>query len=92
LLPEDKVKERAILLRRYLYHLEWNWPNEVKTKVLNYLGLPQDYPIKLEELAKSLLDSQLEQLIRLSPVKDYYTFRGKYYTVRKGGVFEPHGS
>jgi len=32
-LPEDKVRERIILLRRYLYHLEWEWPNEVKEKI-----------------------------------------------------------
>jgi hypothetical protein len=27
-------------------------------------------------------------MIRLSPLKDYYSFRGKYYTVRKGGIFD----
>jgi len=87
-----RVKERALLLRRFLPHLEWDWPNEVKTKVSNYLGLPPNYSVRLEELAKTLTDTQLEHLIWLSPVKDYYTFRGKYYTVRKGGIFELHGS
>ncbi|RSN78395.1 hypothetical protein [Candidatus Methanodesulfokora washburnensis] len=91
-IPSDKIKERVLLLRRFLYHIEWDWPNEVKTRVLEFLGRTQDKFVNLEELAKSLTDAQLERLIWLSPVKDYYTFRGKYYTVRKGGVFEPHGS
>ena len=89
---EDKIRERILLLRRFLYHLEWDWPNEVKTKVLGYLGLPQTQSVNLEDLVKKLSDAQLERLIQLSPVKDYYTFRGKHYTVRKGGIFEPHGS
>ena len=80
------------MLRRFLYHVEWEWPNEVKTRVLDYLGLPQNQHISLEELAERLTDAQLERLIQLSPVKDYYTFRGRYYTVRKGGVFEPYSS
>ncbi len=88
----DKIKERVLLLKRFLYHLEWDWSNEVKTKVLSYLGLPHNYSVRLEELAKTLTDAQLEHLIWLSPVKDYYTFRGKYYTVGEGGIFEPHGS
>jgi hypothetical protein len=92
LLSDDKLRERALLLKRFLYHLEWDWPNDVKTKVLAFLGRrPEEY-LSFEELARSLSDSQLERLIWMSPVKDYYTFRGKYYTVRKGGVFESHGS
>jgi hypothetical protein len=31
-------------------------------------------------------------MIHLSPYKDFYSFRGKYYTVRKGGIFEHRGS
>ena len=27
-------------------------------------------------------------MIQLSPLKDYYSFRGKYYTVRRGGIFD----
>jgi hypothetical protein len=70
-LPEDKVRERILLLKRFLYHLEWDWPNEVKTKVSDYLNLPQNQPIGLEELARNLTDAQLEHLIQFSPVKDY---------------------
>jgi len=97
LLPEDKFRERVILLRRFLPHLEWTWPNEVKSKVVEYLkniGLDISItePVKIEALVKILSDGQLEHLIQLSPLKDYYTFRGKYYTVRKGGIFEPYGA
>jgi hypothetical protein len=91
-LLDDKFRERVLLLKRFLYHLEWNWPNEVKTNVLAFLGRQPDEHVSFEELARSLTDAQLERLIWMSPVKDHYTFRGKYYTVRKGGVFEPHGS
>jgi len=69
----DKIKERILLLKRFLPYLE--------------LGLPPNYPIKIGQLARSFTDAQLERLIQLSPLKDYYTFRGKYYTVRKGGFF-----
>jgi len=90
--PWDKVHERVLLLRRYLYHLEWEWPNEVKRNVLDFLGYGQREEISIEELARYLTDVQLEHLIQMSPIKDFYTFRGKYYTVGKGGIFEPHGS
>jgi hypothetical protein len=90
--PWDKVHERVLLLRRYLYHLEWEWPNEVKRNVLDFLGYGQREEISIEELARHLTDTQLEHLIQMSPIKDFYTFRGKYYTVGKGGIFEPHGS
>jgi hypothetical protein len=88
----DRFTERVLLLKRFLYHLEWEWPNEVKKEVLAFLGRRIDERVSFEELASSLTDAQLERLIWMSPVKDYYTFRGKYYTVRRGGVFEPHGS
>ncbi len=41
-----------------------------------------DKPVKIEELAKIATEGQLEKMIHLSPLRDYYTFRGKYYTVR----------
>ena len=48
----EKIRERVLLLRRFLYHLEWAWPNEVKERinreVFNGL-LPIDKPINLEE-------------------------------------------
>ena len=87
----DKLRERVILLKRFLPHLEWNWPNEVKSKVNEQVfggGLPLDRPISIEELAKTVTDAQLELMIQLSPLKDYYSFRGKYYTVRRGGIFD----
>lgn len=86
-MPGDKLKERILLLRRYLYHLEWPVPNEVKTKISKEIfddQLPIDQAINLEKLAKTLTDEQLAKMIQLSPFKDHYTFRGKYYTVREG--------
>ena len=91
----EKIRERVLLLKRFLYHLEWAWPNEVKERinreVFNGL-LPIDKPINLEELARSITDEQLAKMIELSPVKDYYNFRGKYYTVKRGGILELRGS
>jgi hypothetical protein len=86
----DKLKEIILLLKRFLPHLEWAWPNEVKAKVSQEVfkgKLPTDQPVSIEELARKITDGQLEAMIRLSPLKDYYTFRGKYYTVRRGGIF-----
>lgn len=89
----DRPKERVIFLRRYLPHLEWSWPNEVKEKVSREVfKLPLDKPVKIEELARNITDGQLEKMFYLSPYRDYYTFRGRYYTVRKGGIFEHRGS
>ncbi|MEM4005809.1 MAG: hypothetical protein QXM43_09305 [Desulfurococcaceae archaeon] len=90
----DKLRERIILLKRFLPHLEWNWPNEVKSKVSEQVfegRLPPNQPINIEELAKTVTDEQLELMIRLLPSKDY-SFRGKYYTVRRGGIFDCVGS
>jgi hypothetical protein len=91
----DKLRERVILLRRFLPDLEWNGPNEVKSKVSEQVfegKLRVDQPINIEELAKTVRDDQLELMIQLSPLKDYYSFRGKYYTVRRGGIFDCVGS
>jgi len=88
--PLNKLKERILLLKRFLPHLEWAWPNEVKAKVSQEVfkgKLPTDQPVSIEELARKITDGQLEAMIRLSPLKDYYTFRGKHYTVRRGGIF-----
>ncbi len=51
-----------------------------------------DKSVKIEELAKIATEGQLEKMIHLSLLRDYYTFRGKYYTVRIGSIFEPIGS
>lgn len=94
-IPEDKLRERIILLKRFLPHLEWNWPNEVRSKVSEQVfegKLPPNQPINIEKIAKSITDAQLEVMIQLSPLKDYYSFRGKYYTVKRGGMFERVGS
>ncbi|MEM2196552.1 MAG: hypothetical protein QW290_05700, partial [Sulfolobales archaeon] len=91
----DKLRERVILLKRFLPHLEWDWPNEVRSKVSEQVfggKLPLNRPINIEELAKTVTDGQLELMIQLSPLKDYYSFRGKYYTVRRGGIFNCVGS
>jgi len=86
-LPEDKVKERVILLRRFLYHLEWEWPDEVKERISREVfngQIPVYGKISIPDLARKISDDQLKAMIKLSPVKDYYTFRGKYYTVKNG--------
>jgi hypothetical protein len=90
-LPDDKVKERIMLLKRFLPHLEWGWPNEVKAKAYAILNIRPETPIKIEELAGMISDIQLEKLIQISPLKNYYTFRGKYYTMKEG-IFELRGS
>lgn len=36
-ISDDKVHERILLLRRFLPHLEWGHPNEVREKVYNVL-------------------------------------------------------
>jgi len=87
----DKVTEKILLFKRFLPHLEWSWPNEVKASVLDYLRnqlrLEIDENFSIQWLADNLNDGQLETIImRFSPLKDYYSFRGKYYTV-KNGVF-----
>jgi len=59
----DKLRERVILLKRFLPHLEWNWPNEVKSKVSERVfegKLPLNQSINIEELAKAVADGQLE--------------------------------
>lgn len=91
----DKLRERILLLKRFLPHLEWTWPNEVKSEVSKQVfggKLPLDQPVRIEDLATTITNGQLEAMIHLSPYKDFYSFRGKYYTVRKGGIFEHMGS
>jgi hypothetical protein len=86
-LPGDKLKERILLFRRYLYHLEWPTPNEVRSKISQEIfngQLPRDQAVSFEKLAKTITDEQLAKMIQLSPFKDNYTFRGKYYTVKNG--------
>jgi hypothetical protein len=75
--------------------LEWSWPNEVRLRVSQEVfggKLPADKPVKIEELAGHVTDEQLEKMVCTSPLKDYYSFRGKYYTVRRGGIFDRVGS
>jgi len=94
-LSEDKIRERVILLRRFLPHLEWDWPNDVRERVCRevFAGrIPSNIPIRIDEIARIISDSQLEKLIHISPLKNYYSFRGKYYTVRREGAFEYRGS
>ena len=91
---EDRLKEKILLLKRFFPGgLEW-WSNELKriSEEVFEGKLLTDKPVKTEELAKSLTDGQLEKIIRVSPFKDHYSFRGKYYTVRRGGIFACSGS
>jgi hypothetical protein len=86
-MPGDTLKERILLLRRYLYHLEWAMPNEVRTKVSQEVfngELPIDKAVNLEKLAKTLTDEELTKMIQVSPFKDNFTFKGKYYSVKEG--------
>lgn len=87
-LPEDKLRERTILLKRFLPHIDWMWPNEVKTMITSYLAQHIQYQPKLitiEALARDLTDEQLEHIVmNFSPYREYYSFRGKYYTIKKG--------
>jgi len=88
-LTRDKLKERILLLRRFLPHLEWTWPNEIRTKISKELfngQLPIDQAVKFENLAKTLTDGQLTHMIQFSPLKEHYTFRGKYYTAKDGAL------
>jgi len=90
-----KLKERILLIRRFLPHIEWEWPNEVKEKINSLVfggSLPVDKSWDVESIARMIDDGKLESMIRLSPLIDYYSFRGKHYTVRRGGVFEHQGS
>jgi len=83
----EKFKERILLLRRYLYHLEWAMPNEVRAKISQQVfngQLPVEQAVNLEKLAKTLTDEKLVKMIQLSPFKDNFTFKGKYYTVKEG--------
>lgn len=95
-LPEDKFRERVILLKRFLPNIEWTFPNEVKTKITDYLTvhlqLSPSQPITIETLARMLTEGQLEDVVtQFSPFREYYRFRGKYYTV-KNGLFHHFGS
>jgi len=66
-LHEDKVRERVLLLKRYLYdHLEWEWPNEVKEKVSREIfggQLPIRGKIDIRDLAWRISDGQIEAMI-----------------------------
>lgn len=89
----EKLKERVILLRRYVPHLEWSYANEVKKRIDvelfgGRLSSSEQQPLRLESLAQGLADSQMEAMIHMSPYKDQFSFKGKYYTVRRGGAFE----
>jgi hypothetical protein len=107
-ISDDKFCERILLLRRFLPHLEWGHPNEVREKVYNVLcksrevsentelslicaNLRLNKPLRIDEFARVVSDSQIEKLVSVSPLREYYTFRGKYYTVKRG-VFLNRGS
>ncbi|MEM0376629.1 MAG: hypothetical protein QXI90_02480 [Thermofilum sp.] len=83
---EDKIRERVLLLRRYLPQLEDTFPNPLKARVYrDVMGLKYfEEPKSLEELAGIVTDEQLAEIIRLSPYRVYMSFRGKYYTVSDG--------
>jgi hypothetical protein len=87
----EKLREKIILLKRYAPHLEWPYPNEVKKKIDEEIfegRLASDPSLSIDSLAQGATDSQLEGVVHLSPYKDQFSFRGRFYTVRKGGTFE----
>jgi hypothetical protein len=104
-ISEDKIRERITLLKRFLPYLEWSWPNEVRDKVYKVilidkcisdpsleLKIKSNMPVEIKELARIVSDPQLERMIQFSPLKDFYSFRGRYYTIRRGGIFEYRSS
>lgn len=93
-ISDEKIKEREILLKRYLPHLTWEYRNEVKEKINQEVfngKLSIEKSIDLRELAQDITDEQLHKMLLLSPYLENYSFRGKYYTVT-GGRFEPIGA
>lgn len=93
LVMEDKVRERVLLLRRFLPQLEEPPPNPWRAKVYRDMLKLKFYeePKKIEELARMVTDEQLAEIIRLSPYREYMSFRGRYYTVANG-EFKLEGS
>ncbi len=92
--PKEKIKERIILLKRFFgYYLEGTWENEIKNKIYKeILKAPPNKTLTIEDIATSISDQQLETMFHLSPLKTYYTFKGKYYTVSKEGILKTTGS
>ncbi len=83
----------VILLKRDVPHLEWPYANEVKKKIDEELfggrlSSSSEKPSRLESLAQGLTDSQIETMINLSPYRDQFSFKGKYYAVRRWGGLE----
>lgn len=82
---QEKTREKVLLLRRFLPQLEqptgWEWKHKVYKGVL---GWDYDWPQSIEELATRISDEQLASIFSLSPYRAYYSFRGRFYTVRDG--------
>jgi hypothetical protein len=91
----ERLKEKMIILKRYAPHIEWPYPNEVKQAIKEQVfkgTLPSDQAIPIDSLAKVITDAQLEAIVHLSPYKEQFSFRGKFYTIRRGGIFELKGA
>ena len=74
--------------------MEWTWPNDIRKNISEEVfngQLPIEQATNFEKLTKTLTDEQLSKMIQLSPLKDHYTFRGKYYTVKEG-ILQLQGS
>lgn len=94
-LHPDEVRERAILIERYLPHLAWEGHSPVRDSVRELLGLPVgpgDARMNFDDLAETLSVDTLAQLVQLSPFIEHRSFRGRFYTVRKGGKLERKSS
>lgn len=84
-MANDKVHERIILLRRYLPQIEQPTGWSLRAKLYKeVLGLDYDWPKSIEELAARISDEQLVEIFKLSPYREYYSFRGRFYTVKNG--------
>jgi hypothetical protein len=84
-----------LLLKRFLPHLEWNWPNEVREKVYREIfrfvdastnielsliieSLKLNRPVRIDNIARVVSDSQLEKMIHISPFNDLIKSVVKY--------------
>ena len=84
-----------MLLERFLPQLGWEHPNEVRTSIRELLLLDSpvnDPPLSFDELAVGLSFEDLARIIHHSPVLEHQSFRGKFYTLRRGGSLEHKGS
>ncbi|MGC9187548.1 MAG: hypothetical protein ACP5GN_07690 [Fervidicoccaceae archaeon] len=100
--PEEKIRERIIILKRYYPYLDFSWGDidrlrlykEVFANSITAANSPLLEKLKLgkqvdlKELASIMSDSQLRKVVEISPYKEIENFRGNCYTVKAGGTLE----